>query len=161
VFRRPDSPPVTLSGPPVLESWNQRAQPDQVRLSSYLDEVARVVKIPETAGHLALELRVGLPSTKSLVSGGGDLDNYLFPIVRRFGAARFDAAFASKRHAQFSTLAVGEALPSAPPRDPDLQLRTTVSATSKEWKQQIYDACAVVAPRNRLWGPLSLDIEFA
>lgn len=48
----------------------------------------------------------GFPASRSLTSAGGDLDNYLCPVARRLGAARFDAVFGSKRHAESSSIAV-------------------------------------------------------
>ncbi len=107
VYRPPDVPGIELRRPPVLESWNARDHPDQLRLHAFLDEVEAAVAICDEAANLALELQVGLPQSKSLTSGGGDLDNYLFPIARRIGAGRLDAAFGTKRHATTSTLAVG------------------------------------------------------
>lgn len=88
------------------------------------------------------------------------MDNYLFTIARRLGAARFDAVFGSKGHGAVSTLAVGEAELTDPPREPDMRLRTTVSATSKAWKEQVRDACAAAAPGDPLMGALSVDSEF-
>ena len=117
VYRRPDVPPLRLPSTPLLESWNSNTDPAQVRLASYVDEVAGLVSLPDTADHLALHLRVGLPLSRPLITGGGDLDNYLFPIVRRLGANRFDAVFGAKAHDKDSWIAVAprrRATPSNP-----------------------------------------------
>ncbi len=136
MFARPDVAPVELRLAPVLESWNARNHPDQLRLDAFLGHVeATVSNIPDS--HLSLDLRVGLPESKSLVSGGGDLDNYLFPIARRLGAARFDAVFASKHHANHSTIAVTVSEPLDGVREPDMSVRTTASASTKAWKEEV------------------------
>lgn len=97
------------------------------------------------------------------MTGGGDLDNYLFPIVRRLGANRFNSVFGIMAHKQGSTIAItpsrqGDA---APP--PNMRVRTPVSTSSKNWKAQVNAACAaacLVTPPNLDGGPLAVDIEF-
>ena len=61
------------------------------------------------SGRVAVELTVGLPGTVSLIDGGRDLDNYLFPVARRLGPARVAAIFGRKIHGP--SLAVGPAEP--------------------------------------------------
>lgn len=145
--------------PPVLESWNASGHADQLRLSAFLDHVeASVTGIPKS--HAVLELHVGLPVSRSLTSGGGDLDNYLFPIARRLGPARFDAVFASKRHAEHSWIAVASSRRVPGVRDPNMEVRTTASASTKAWKEQVHagcaSACACAAPE----GAIEVDLEF-
>jgi hypothetical protein len=159
VYRRPDVAPIELHLPPVLESWNSHDHPDQVRLRTFLDHLEQSLT-PFARENLVLDLRVGLPKWKSLVSGGGDLDNFLFPIARRIGAARFDAVFGSKEHRDVSTVAIDVAEPLPAFRDPDMRVRTTTSASTKAWKEQVRDACAGASPSTRPAGPLSVDIEF-
>lgn len=98
MYQRPNVPGVELELSPVLESWNSRDHPDQVRLREFLDAVEDVACHAGVETNLALELQVGLPQSKPLMSGGGDLDNCLFPIARRLGAERFAAVFGTKRH---------------------------------------------------------------
>jgi hypothetical protein len=160
VYRRPAGLRLRLQLAPVLESWNARDHPDQRRLATYLDEVETALDLAADAAHMALELQVGLPNTKALTSGGGDLDNYLYPIARRLGAARLDAVFGAKSHASSSALVVGtsDLMPSVPP--PDMEVRTTASASSKAWKEQVRTACVAAAPRNPIAGAIRLDLEF-
>jgi predicted RNase H-like nuclease len=115
---------MTLSTSPVLESWNARDHPELLRLRQFLDHVGELVTVSDDDQHLALDLRIGLPESTSLTSGGGDVDNYLFPIARRLGAARFDAVFGCKGHGAVFTLAIGEAELTAPTRSPDMRVRT-------------------------------------
>ncbi|MGB8019708.1 MAG: hypothetical protein WCF04_00605 [Candidatus Nanopelagicales bacterium] len=160
MFARPRGGGVTLELSPVLESWNAKDHPDQVRLAAYLDEMVKSVALEGTADHLALELIVGLPTSKSLAAGGGDLDNYLFPVARRLGAKRFDAVFGAKRHSDASTVAVSPAVEARPTRPPDMTVRTTESASSRAWKERVRAACASAAPSSPISGPISIDIEF-
>jgi hypothetical protein len=160
MYQLPDATRVELDLAPVLESWNAADHPDQIRLGKFLDHVEAALALSGRDEHLALELQVGISESRSLTSGGADLDNYLFPIIRRLGFARFDAVFASKRHCAVSTLAVGAARPVPAHREPDMWVRTTASATSKAWKEQVRNACTAAAPPFPLSGAVVLDIEF-
>jgi len=160
MYRRPDVPGVELKLPPVLESWNARDHPDQLRLDAFLDEVEDALALSDAEANLALELQVGLPQSRPLISGGGDLDNYLFPIARRFGAERFDAVFGTKRHGAASTLAVTQARSIAAHRNPDMVARTTASASTRAWKQQVRDVCAMAVPVEPIPGAIGIDIDF-
>jgi hypothetical protein len=163
LFSPPAATPVRLSQPPVLESWDASGHPNQQRLRAYLDSVAALVDPALTVGgtHLALALDVGLADRIALTRGGHDLDNYLFPLARRFGAGRFDAVFARKRHAAFSTIAVGPATPPGADRaavPPLLSVRTSVSATSAAWKEAIHQACRAAQPEPAPDGPLRVQL---
>ncbi|MFE9650135.1 hypothetical protein ACFYO0_39720 [Streptomyces sp. NPDC006365] len=165
LFSRPAVTPVELSEPPVLESWDATAHPSQQRLRGYLDSVAALFGpiLAEDTTHLALALDVGLADHVALTRGGHDLDNYLFPLARRFGAGRFDAVFARKRHDASSTIAVGPALRQGPDRaagPPLLSVRTSVSATSAAWKEAIHQACRAAHPEPAPEGPLQVQLCF-
>jgi hypothetical protein len=163
LFARPAGTPQPLPSAPLLESWEAAGHPDQRRLSAYLDEVEPIVGAQAPAGdQLALELTVGLPRGTDLTRGGRDLDNYLFPIARRIGHRRLDAAFARKLHAAVSTIAACRAtrMPD-PPDEPCLRVRTTASSASIAWKQQVNAACQVAAAvRPLTGGPVELCIRF-
>ncbi|WP_411153014.1 hypothetical protein [Streptomyces sp. A30] len=105
LFSPPAVTPLRLSQTPVLESWDGPGHPSQQRLRAYLDSVTTLVGpvLAVDTSRLALTLDVGLADHIALTHGGNDLDNYLFPLARRFGAGRFDAVFARKRHAAAST----------------------------------------------------------
>jgi hypothetical protein len=151
LFSPPAVTPVRLSEPPVLESWDAAEHPNQQRLRAYLDSVATVAgpTLAEGSTHRALALDVGLAGHIALTRGGHDLDNYLFPLARRFGADRFDAFFARKRHAAYSTIAIEPAVPQDPcptATAPLLSVRTSMSATSTAWKEAIHRACRAAQP---------------
>jgi hypothetical protein len=71
----------------------KKSHPDQVRLGAYLDSLDPLFDLfsKRSRGALALELRVGLSDVRDLLTGGRDLDNFLSPIVQRFGPTRFMA----------------------------------------------------------------------
>src|SRR6516165_3458910 len=163
LYARPDPEGrLLLRGQSVLESWMAKSHQDQQKLDRYLDELEVL-----TAGavgdrrHLSLELRVGLSAAIPLIGRGNDLDNYVYPVVRRLKADRFDVAFADKDHAGFSTICIGEArLTDAPVSEPQLSVRSSAPSDSREWKQQVFDACrrAISAPLPR--GPVAIDLRF-
>jgi Holliday junction resolvase RusA-like endonuclease len=160
MYARPNAAKVELRLAPVLESWNARAHPDQLRLATFLDEIEASLELSDADSNLALELQVGLPESRSLTTGGGDLDNYLFPISRRLGPARFDAMFGAKRHSATSTLVAAPAISVSASREPDMVVRTTASASTQRWKEQVRAACADAAPSIPIVGAISLDLEF-
>jgi hypothetical protein len=163
LFSRPAARPHVLPVAPVLESWEKADHPDQQRLRAYLDRIEALVgaSFPVTAGHLALELTVGLPPSVVLDSGGRDLDNYLLPIARRIGQQRFDAVFGRKLHAATSAITVAAATQvGSSPGEPQLSIRVTGSSTSSAWKQQIHDACHASSSSPLPPGAMTLCIRF-
>jgi hypothetical protein len=151
---------LRLEVAPVLASWNRSDHADQIKLRDFLDHVETLLaKTRPDASDAALSLSVGLPETKPLISGGNDLDNYLFPLVARLGAGRFAAVFGHKTHSDHSTLTVGAAVGDASiaAREPDMFVRTEVSAQAA-WKQKIFDACATVPTSLPADVPVGLDI---
>jgi hypothetical protein len=88
-YRRPGTPSVPLAVTPMLASWDRHDHPSQRVLSAFLDSLEPLVRpaLAQLASPVVLALEVGLPTGTQLTSGGRDLDNYLFPIVARFGAA--------------------------------------------------------------------------
>ncbi|MFF7208973.1 hypothetical protein ACFZAU_00375 [Streptomyces sp. NPDC008238] len=151
---------------PVVESWDAAGRPGQVRLRSFLGTVVELVgpTMSERDGDLALALTVGLDDKIPLTRGGHDLDNYLFPVVRALGPGRFAAVFARKHHAPCSTIAIGPALPvdtaSGWQGEPQLSVRTQVSASSVAWKAAIHEACRATRPSVPPDVPVELHLCF-
>jgi hypothetical protein len=114
----------------------------------------------EGRGHLALDLEVGLPPTVPVDGRGHDLDEYLMPLVDRLGAARFDAVFAAKAQANRSLLRIGRASPRTDTPPPQVRARTTVSATSSDWKEQLHLACREATPAPAPPGPVAVELRF-
>lgn len=143
----------------MLESWNASGHPDQVRLQSYLDDLETLVGAG--GSRLTVELVVGLPASTPIDRGGRDLDNYLFPIAHRLGHERIVAVFGRKVNRPDSTVAVTEAvLQTTPPDEPDIAVRTSASAQSLKWKEQVYEACRRAVPWPRPTGPLAVRVRF-
>jgi hypothetical protein len=109
-----------------------------VRLAGFLAHVDAVVapELAAASGRVAVELTVGLPGTVSLIDGGRDLDNYLFPVARRLGPERVAAIFGRKIHGP-SSLAVGPAEPQEAVASTQFSTHMTGSYERKEWKQEL------------------------
>ena len=166
IYRPPEATPLALGMPPRLESWDAKAAPSQVALGHYLDHVAELTREQMAeldAAALSLELAVALPEGIDLVRGGYDLDNFLYPVVRRLGSHRFASARASKRRGNASTLRVGPAV-LAEPQGLDMwsfaSAETTVSTATAAWKRQIAEQIAP-AVGVAADGPLEVQMAFA
>ena len=119
--------------------------------------------LQQLAAPVALALEVGLPKGTQLTSRGRDLDNYLFPIVARFGPARFAAAFARKHHGR-STIAIGPAqLATDDPagRWAHGSAQLTASSETTAWKQQLVAGLAASTTVEVLPpGPVAVHLAF-
>ncbi|UQU66891.1 hypothetical protein COUCH_11730 [Couchioplanes caeruleus] len=134
-----------------------------MRSAAFIDEVHSVVaeQARATPSELALRLDVALPESMPLLAFH-DLDNYLFPlvprVVRRIGRP-FASVWATKRHAARSTVAVAEARRVDDPGGPyAFEVRTTVSAGTTAYKEQIRDQVAAQRPLPD--GGVALQLAF-
>jgi hypothetical protein len=150
LYDRPDGAPVVLRRPPALEG----------RDTAYLDALERELGWSRRGQHLALVLEVGLPPTVPVDCWGHDLDDYLLPVVDRLGPVRFDAVFAAKAQAGRSLLRLGPATVRRDVPAPRVAVRTTASATSIDWKQQLHDACSAATPAPAPPGPVAVELRF-
>jgi hypothetical protein len=132
---------VRLAVTPTLASWDRADHPSQRALSAFLDSLDPLVApaLKQFTRPVALALDIGLPKGTPLISGGRDLDNYLYPIVARFGPSRFAFAFARKHYGR-STIAVGPAqlADDEPPGHWEHgSALLTASSDTAAWKQQL------------------------
>lgn len=141
-YQEPTSQVTELDVQPRLESWERSYHPDQIALRRYVDHVHDLI-VPALREHedgeLSLRLVVGLPTDAPLVGAGGDLDNYLFPLMRRLGGDRFASAWAIKHHGP-STIALHSARTASTEELRDWNhatVQTTESAERRAWKEQI------------------------
>jgi hypothetical protein len=111
-------------------------------------------------GLLAVELTVGLSSELSLISGGRDLDNYLFPLAQRLGPARIAAMFGQKVHGP-SFLAVGQAQPEDGASPPHFSARIAGSYVRKEWKTTLRERILQAPHPVLVAGPIGMTIGIA
>jgi hypothetical protein len=155
----PDAQPMPIAVRPRLESWDAKAARSQIELGEYLDHVKSLVASDLAAidGPAAIALTVGLGTERSLTSGGGDLDNYLLPVVRRLGEKRFNAAWATKHHGA-SAICVGSARTIPPPRAwGACAVTTTAAADTRAFKEQV---AAVVPALEATEGALEVQIFY-
>jgi hypothetical protein len=143
---------------PQLASWERAGHPSQVKLArslAHVDAIARPV-LAAVSGRVAAELIVGFSAGASMIDGGHDLDNYLFPVAQRLGPERVAAIFGRKIHGP-SSLAVGRAQPDRAGVAPQFSIRMTGSYERNEWKQELHDRlaeqAAILDP-----GPVELNI---
>jgi hypothetical protein len=139
VFAPPSGAPLEIEPAPRLDSWMRRDHPDQVRLRDYLDWLTLRVAVGVASENNTLGLRVAMPS--SLDSGGSDLDNFLYPVIRALGAARFVSVWGWKQRGGSSTIVTAQAEPSQLP-DPSwafASAETSQPKDSREWKVDIDD----------------------
>lgn len=130
-----------LAVQPRLASWDAITSPTQRRLQDYLDHLEDVVGSGrETAGPEALDLRVGLPEDAPVRERGHDLDNYLYPVAKRFDSRNLRLVRGSKQQRHASALAWGTASPSAAIVDLSwsfVEASSSKSATTSAWKEEI------------------------
>jgi hypothetical protein len=150
---------VRLDVEPVLASWDRAQGRSHVRLTRFLEH-AESVAAPKMAStsSLALELAVGLPPGAPLISGGRDLDNYLYPLVTRLGAGQFSAVFGRKFHGSPSRLAVGPAQLLATVAQPAFVMRASGSSVRPAWKANIRSQLLAAGVRVVDPGPVAIGI---
>ncbi len=161
VFSVPVGDTLVIEPTPRLASWMRSDHPDQIRLREYLDWLEREARTNLPSGDAALDLTVAMRSDRPLTTGGGDLDNYLFPLVRRLGSARFLSVWASKRHGQRSTVVIGPAMSTDLP-DTSWQFATAETSQpvdTNDWKEDV-DAQIRAQVTVEPAGPVQLQIAY-
>ncbi len=132
---------ITLPVPPLLESWEGRDHPSQVRLASYRASIATFAAA--ALGRLEPPLALGFHvAGRPDIAAGCDLDNFLTPIVRALGGdQRFALVWASRgRRSEASTLILlpaSDARVEMERRPAQAHARLSASATSPAWKQAL------------------------
>ncbi|WP_328475483.1 hypothetical protein OHA21_19425 [Actinoplanes sp. NBC_00393] len=158
----PDAVGSTLGIAPALASWDKSGTPGQVRFAAFVAQVRLAIAEPvcHTPDPLALRLDVALPDTVPLLAFN-DLDNYLFPLVPQLAketGRQFTSVWATKRHAAVSSVAICQA---SRVNDPggtySFDVRTTASATSTAYKQQIRDQ---ITDGSSPYGGVALQLAF-
>jgi hypothetical protein len=145
VYRRPVGV-MRQSVKPQLASWDRAGHPSQVKLGRFLARVDAIAGpvLATVSGRVAVELIVGFHEGVSLIDGGHDLDNYLFPVAARLGPQRVAAIFGRKIFGP-SSLAVGPAQPATARVTPRFSTQMTGSYQRRQWKQTLHDRLAVQA----------------
>jgi hypothetical protein len=131
---------------PQLASGDRAGHPSQVKLARFLAHVDAIAGpvLAAVGGRVAAELIVGFSDGVSLIDGGHDLGNYLFPVAARLGPERVAAIFGRKICGP-SSLAVGPAQPDTAVTAPQFSARMAGSCERREWKQTLRDRLAAQA----------------
>jgi hypothetical protein len=150
---------VPLRVEPALASWDPAQSSSQVRLATFLDHVEACAEplISRVVGAAVVELTIGLPPEVALISGGRDLDNYLYPLARRLGPHRLAAAFARKMHGS-SHLAVDRAEPEPFTTAAAFTTRMSGSYEHREWKITLRDRLLQAGVDPAPPGPVALEV---
>jgi len=114
------------------------------------------------SGHrdLAVELQVDLRPDASLLDGGNDLDNFLYPVIDRLDRQRFVSARATKGHFGQSTIRVGPAIPLSDEVGWSFAAaETTGSTANKAWKTELANGLRP-QPSLAREGALELEVAF-
>ena len=156
-FARPESNALQLRSGPRLASWDKANHPAQIRLQSYLDDTEKLLASSRIQGPWTLRLDVGLPADRDLLEAA-DLDNYAFPLACRLGDAGLVSVWCTKQHGHQSFVRIDAAREVSPPSTGALKVRTTASASTVGYKQQIYDSVAGATEISA--GPVRLELSF-
>jgi len=158
-----DALALELPFPPLVESWERRDHPSQVRLRSYREAV-RALAEPALAvlePPLALGFHVaGRPD----IASGCDLDNFLTPVVSALGGGdAFSFVWATRGQpnepASLSLLRATDAHLKMVGRLSHVSTRLSVSPDRKEWKMRLASAVGQHDVARRT-GPIELAIRF-
>jgi hypothetical protein len=157
-FAAPMSESVRLDIPPRLASWDIAGHSNHKQLTKALEHAKQRIgpALGSMADPVALRLDVGLRDTVPPLADH-DLDNYLFPLARHLGR-KFVSVWCTKRYGAESSLRVETAAEVTEP-DACYPIRTTASASSTAYKQQIHDQLDKADELPD--GPVTLQIAFA
>lgn len=151
------APTVVHRLEPRLASWNKADDPEQVRLRAYLDDTEAQLAGSRVDGPWALRLDVGLSAERDLLDGA-DLDNYAYPLAYRLRDSRMVSVWCTKQQYAGSYLQIEAAREVPQPSTEVLVVKTTASASTVAYKEQIY---AAVAGADELpAGPVKLELSF-
>ena len=156
-YARPEGNNQQVRVAPRLASWDKADHPDQVRLRAFLDDTEALIAASRVDGPWALRLDVGLPTGRDLL-GMADLDNYVYPLASHLKDPSLVSVWCTKQHCEQSFVRIEAAREMRPsPRDV-LVARTTASASTLAYKEQIH---AAVADATELpAGPVRLELAF-
>jgi hypothetical protein len=156
-YARPEGDSLQLRVAPRLASWEKADHPDQVRLRAYLDDTEALLAASRIDCPWALRLDVGLPSGRDLLDMA-DLDNYAYPLACHLRDLGLVSVWCTKQHSEQSLVRIEPAREIAPPSMDVLVARTTASASTVTYKEQI-DATVAFASELPP-GPVRLELAF-
>jgi hypothetical protein len=156
-YARTEGERLQLRIAPRPASWNKADDPDQVRLRAYLDDTAALLVDSRVDAPWALRLDVGLPAGRDVLDMA-DLDNYAYPLAYHLRDTGLVSMWCTKQHDGQSFVRI-EAAREIPSPSTDLMVaRTTASASTVAFKQQIHAAVSGAAELPA--GPVRLELAF-
>jgi hypothetical protein len=156
-YARPEGESLQLRIAPRLASWEKTGHPDQVRLQAYLDDAAALLADSRVDAPWALRLDVGLRAGRDVLDMA-DLDNYAYPLAYHLRDPGLVSVWCTKRHDEQSFVRIEAAREIPSPSTDVLVARTTASASTVAFKEQIHDAVAGAAELPA--GPVRLELAF-
>jgi hypothetical protein len=144
-FHRPEGSKLQLRVVPQLACWEKAGHPNQVRLTEYLDDTEALVAASRVDGRWALRLDVGLAPRRDLLNMS-DLDNYAHPLAWRLKDPGLVSVWCTKQHGEQSFVRIEAAHETSLPTTDVLVAKTTASASTRAYKEQIH---AAVSSRSR------------
>ncbi|OBF21606.1 hypothetical protein A5725_13500 [Mycobacterium kubicae] len=156
-YGRPDNTAHQLRFSPRLASWEKTGHPDQVRLRAYLDDTKALLAESRVDGPWALRLDVGLPVGRNLLDMD-DLDNYAYPLAYHLRDSGLVYVWCTKQHNERSFVRIEAAREVSSPSTDVLIAKTTASASSLAYKEQVNAAVAEAAELAS--GPVRLELSF-
>lgn len=156
-YGRPDNTAHQLRLSPRLASWEKTGHPDQVRLRAYLDDTKALLAESRVDGPWALRLDVGLPVGRNLLEMA-DLDNYAYPLAYHLRDCGLVSVWRTKQHDERSFVRIEAAREVSSPSTDVLIAKTTASASSLAYKEQVNAAVAEAAELAS--GPVRLELSF-
>jgi hypothetical protein len=140
-----------------LASWEKADDPSQVRLRAYLEDTEALLAASRVDGPWALRLDVGVPTGRDLLDMA-DLDNYAYPLASHLKDSGLVSVWCTKQHCEQSFVRI-EATRETPAPSTDVMVaRTTASASTLAYKEQIY--AAVASAPELPAGPVRLELAF-
>lgn len=156
-FARPENNAQELRCSPRLACWESADHKDQSKMREYLDDTEVLVSDSRIDGPWALRLDVGSLTTRDLLDAA-DLDNYAYPLAYRLRNLELVSVWCTKQHNERSFVRIDTARELPAPLTKLLIVRTTVSASTVAFKEQIRSAVAEEAQLPH--GPVRLELSF-
>jgi hypothetical protein len=158
-----DAVTFQLPFPPLVESWERRAHPSQIRLAAYRETLRTLAEPALYALERPLALGFHVAGRPDIASGC-DLDNFLTPVVKALGGGdTFAFVWATRgRPDEHATLTLARAVETRLRLEGRLShvvARIHGSPEKREWKAAVANAVGVHDSATRS-GPIELAIRF-
>lgn len=151
---------------PKLASWNANSDPAQIAVQRYCDDIEKELGSLLSNSDLSLCMEIDVKDQKHLLHQH-DLDNYLYPVVKKLGANRFTLIRAIKRIGGGSFLSIGSTAFSHTsfPKEEWISFQHDTRGVSKDkpkWKEDIRNALKEAIESQKIYplkpGPVALQL---